>query len=155
MTHHGFSRALRAASLAGAIAVASGAWVPVHAQQAHDGPQPAHDSPRRTVTVRVNSVGVDRTTSDSMRVIVYSTGPARVGIGDAELKPLTDTLRLSSLPAITTDVSDADVHIRLLSPGRLRLSAEVTGGRALRFTATGRHVVVLKGGVGADTITDP
>jgi len=25
----------------------------------------------------------------------------------------------------------------------------------LRFTATGRHVVVLKGGVGADTITDP
>jgi hypothetical protein len=37
----------------------------------------------------------------------------------------------------------------------MRLSAEVSGGRALRFTATGRHVVVLKGGVGADTITDP
>jgi hypothetical protein len=156
MTHQGFSkRALRAASLAGAIVVASGAWVPLHAQQAHDGSQQAHDNPRRTVTVRISSVGADRTTSDSMRVIVYSAGPARVGIGDAELKPLTDTLRLSSLPAITTDVSDADVHIRLLSPGRLRLSAEVTGGRALRFTATGRHVVVLKGGVGADTITDP
>jgi len=68
---------------------------------------------------------------------------------------LTDTLRLSSLPAITADVSEADVHIRLLTPGRMRLGAEVTGGRALRFTATGRHVVVLKGGVGADTITDP
>jgi len=157
MTHHGFStRALRAASLAGAIAVASGAWAPVHAQQAHDGAQHVNASPRRTVTVRINSVGVDRTTSDSsMKVIVYSAGPARVGFGDAELRPLTDTLRLSSLPAITTDVSDADVHIKLLSPGRLRLSAEVTGGRALRFTATGRHVVVLKGGVGADTITDP
>ena len=149
MPHHGFrTRALRAALLTGAIAVASAAWMPVHAQHAHEGPH-------RAVIVRINNAGVDQAASDSMRVIVYSAGPARVGVGDAEPTVLTDTLRLSSLPAITADVSEADVHIRLLSPGRLRLGAEVSGGRALRFTATGRHVVVLKGGVGADTITDP
>jgi hypothetical protein len=31
----------------------------------------------------------------------------------------------------------------------------VCGGGAFHFTATGRHVVVLMGGVGAETITDP
>ena len=149
MPHHGFPRrALRAMLLTAALAVASAAWMPVLAQHSHEGQH-------RSVIVRINNLGVDPVTTDSVRVIVYSAGPARVGIGDAEPKLLTDTLRLSSLPAITADVSEADVHIRLLTPGRMRLGAEVTGGRALRFTATGRHVVVLKGGVGADTITDP
>ena len=82
-------------------------------------------------------------------------GSAKVGVGDAAPTALADTLRLSSLPAITADVSEGDVHIRLMTPGRMRLGAEVSGGRAIRFTATGRHIVVLKGGVGADTITDP
>lgn len=104
--------------------------------------------------VRLTNLGVEAT-SDSVQVIVYSTGPARVGIGQLEMKPLTDTLRLSMLPAITLDVTKADVHVRLLSPGRLRLGGEVTNGRAIRFTATGRHVLVLKGGVGVETITDP
>jgi hypothetical protein len=141
-------RALRAVLLTSAIAVASGAWMSAHERQSSDGQQ-------RAVIVRIRDVGTERITTDSVRVIVYSAGPARVGIGDAEPAPITDTLRLSSLPAITADVGEADVHIRLLTPGRMRLSAEVSGGRALRFTATGRHVVVLKGGVGANTITDP
>ena len=141
-------RALRAALLTSAIAVVSGAWM-----SSLEGQPPA--GTHGAVIVRISNVGLERTMSDSVRVIVYSAGPARVGVGDAEPAPLTDTLRLSSLPAITADVSGADLHIRLLTPGRMRLSAEVSGGRALRFTATGRHVVVLKGGVGADTITDP
>ena len=141
-------RALVAALLTSTLAVAS--QTSVFAQQA-----PASDAQRRTVLVRLSNVGLERNTNDSIQVIVYTTGSARVGVGNADPTPLTDTLRLSSLPTITADVSDADVHIRLLTPGRMRLSAEVSGGRALRFTATGRHVVVLKGGVGADTITDP
>ena len=141
-------RALAAALLSSTLAVATGAWA--SAQQT-----PASDGPRRTVIVRIQNVGRAPSTSDSAQVIVYTNGSARVGVGTADPTPLTDTLRLSSLSAITADVSDADVHIRLLTPGRMRLSAEVSGGRALRFTATGRHVVVLKGGVGADTITDP
>jgi hypothetical protein len=117
--------------------------------------QPSPDGPRRAVIVRIHNVGSAPGTSDSAQVIIYTTGSARVGVDNADPTPLADTLRLSSLNSITADVTDADVHIRLLSPGRMRLNAEVSGGRALRFTATGRHVVVLKGGVGADTITDP
>lgn len=140
--------AIRTAALAGALALATGAWMSAdHAGTMH------HQ--QRTVIVRLNNAGLDGGSSDSVRVIVYASGPARVGVGAAEPTPLTDTLRLSSLPAITADVSEADVHIRLLTPGRMRLAAEVSGGRAIRFTATGRHIVVLKGGVGADTITDP
>lgn len=141
-------RALAAALLTSTLAVATGASAP--AQQA-----PASDAQRRTVVVRIHNVGSDPGANDSARVVVYTTGSARVGVGNADPTPLADTLRLSSLGSITADVTDADVHIRLLSPGRMRLSADVSGGRALRFTATGRHVVVLKGGLGADTITDP
>ena len=141
-------RALVAALLTATLAVASGALA--SAQQA-----PAADPPRRTVVVRIHNVGTSPSANDSARVILYTSGSARVGVGSADPSPLADTLRLSSLNAITADVTDADVHIQLLSPGRMRLSADVSGGRALRFTAVGRHVVVLKGGVGADTITDP
>ena len=141
-------RALVAAFLTSMLAGANG--VPASAQQAA-----ASDGQHRAVIVRIHNVGNEPGTSDSARVIIYSTGPARVGVGNADPTPVVDTLRLSSLTEITADVTDADVHIRLLSPGRMRLSADVSGGRALRFTATGRHVVVLKGGVGADTITDP
>lgn len=141
-------RALRGAALASALVVGSGAWMTA-------GHGTTAERQQRSVIVRLSNAGLDGVTSDSVQVIVYATGPARVGVGGAEPTPLTDTLRLSSLPSITADVSDADVHIRLLTPGRMRLSAEVSGGRAIRFTATGRHVVVLKGGVGADTITDP
>jgi hypothetical protein len=134
-------RAVRAAAVAGAFALASGAWMSA-GQRSIAGPQ------HRAVIVRLSNVGIDGVTSDSVRVIVYASGPARVGVNGADPAPLTDTLRLSALPAITADVSDGDVHIRLLTPGRMRLSAEVSGGRAIRFTATGRHVVVLKGGRG-------
>jgi hypothetical protein len=110
---------------------------------------------RRTTIVRLSALGLEKPTSDSVQVLVWTSGAAKVGIGAADPTPLADTLRLASLPAITADVSEGDVHIRLVTPGRMRLGAEVSGGRAIRFTATGRHIVVLKGGVGADTITDP
>ena len=102
-----------------------------------------------------DALALEKRPSDSVQVLVWAAGTAKVGVGDAAPTPLADTLRLSSLSAITADVSEGDVHIRLITPGRMRLGAEVSGGRAIRFTATGRHIVVLKGGVGADTITDP
>lgn len=129
------------AALAGAFATA-----PDAAAQAH-----AH----RATIVRLTSLGLETPSADSVQVVVWAAGPARVGVGNADPTALTDTLRLSSLSSITADVTQSDVHIRLLSPGRMRLGGEVSGGRAIRFTATGRHVVILKGGVGADTITDP
>ncbi len=145
------ARGKRGGVLAYALAVAAVlAVAPEASAQAH-----AHSHAHRATIVRLSNPGLERLTSDSVQVLVWATGPARVGIGSAEPTALSDTLRLSSLPAITADVSQADVHIRLITPGRMRLAGEVSGGRAIRFTATGRHVVILKGGVGADTVTDP
>ena len=141
-------RAVAAALFAGTLALPGGGSA--SAQQL----APAVAARGATI-VRIHNVGTTPSTSDSAQVVIYTTGGARVGVGSADPAPVADTLRLSSLTSITADVTDGDVHIRLLSPGRLRLAADVSGGRALRFTATGRHVVVLKGGVGADTITDP
>jgi hypothetical protein len=115
----------------------------------------SHSHSRTATIVRLTSLGLETPTSDSVQVQVWSTGPARVGVGNADPTALADTLRLSSLSSLTADVTQADVHVRLLSPGRMRLGGEVSGGRAIRFTATGRHIVILKGGVGADTVTDP
>jgi len=130
------------------IAAATGAWM-----SAANSPRP--DGQQKATIVRLTDLGLEQTSQDPVRIIVYATGPARVGVGNADPVPLTDTLRLSSLPAITADVSEANVHVRLLTPGRLRVGGDVSGGRAIHFTATGRHIVVLKGGVGAETITDP
>ena len=145
-------RLFRTALLSGAFATLSGAWMAA-------APASAQMPARAPAIVRLTEVGIVRASAtDSaadVRIIVYASGPARIGIAGAEPAALTDTLRLSSLPAITADVSESDVHIRLLSAGRLRVGGDVTGGRAIHLTATGRHVVLLKGGIGADTITDP
>ena len=145
------------ASLTAEAALAQGLARPAAAQRQQPlGPvqQPQAQVHRATI-VRLSALGLEQPTSDSVQVLVWTSGSAKVGIGSADPTSLADTLRLASLPAITADVSEGDVHIRLVSPGRMRLGAEVSGGRAIRFTATGRHIVVLKGGVGADTITDP
>jgi len=130
------------------MAVATGAWMSADHSSRHAAQQKA-------TIVRLTDLGLEQTSQEPVRIIVYATGPARVGTGNADPVPLTDTLRLSSLPTLTADVSEANVHIRLLTPGRMRLGGDVSGGRAIHFTATGRHIVVLKGGVGAETITDP
>ena len=149
MARHGFAtRMLRGGLTAAAIAAATGAWMSADHSPRYDGQQKA-------TLVRLTDLGLEQSSQDPVRIVVYATGPARVGVGNADPVPLTDTLRLSSLPAITADVSEANVHIRLLTPGRLRIGGDVSGGRAIHFTATGRHIVVLKGGVGAETITDP
>ena len=150
MARHRFAtRTLRGGLAAAVVALTTGAWMSAAQTPRLDQAQ------QKATIVRLTDLGLERATSDSVRIVVWATGPARIGIGNAEPAPLTDTLRLSSLPAITADVAEADVHIRLLTPGRMRLGGDVSGGRAIHFTATGRHIVVLKGGVGADTITDP
>jgi hypothetical protein len=144
----GAPRALRAGVLAGAFATLTGAWMAA-------APAAAQASVRSAALVKLTELGIREPKDSTIRIIVYATGPARVSVDGAALAPLTDTLRLSSLPAITADVSESDVHIRLLSSGRLKVGGDVTGGRAIHLTAIGRHIVLLRGGVGADTITDP
>ncbi len=148
--------ALVGASLPAEAASAQGQMHPAGQTRQPLGVVQQTQAPARQATiVRLSALALEKLPSDSIQVLVWTSGAAKVGVGTADPAPLADTLRLSSLPAITADVSEGDVHIRLLTPGRMRLGAEVSGGRAIRFTATGRHIVVLKGGVGADTITDP
>ena len=159
----GASRALRAGVPAAAFATVSAAWIamtPLGAQETdHAAHAPDHAAApaagKLESIVRLTELNIREPKDSTVRIIVYATGPARVAIGSAELTPLTDTLRLRSLPPITADVSQSDVHIRLLSSGRLKVGGPVTGGRAIHLTASGRHIVLLKGGLGADTITDP
>jgi len=141
-------RVLRIGLLAAAFATVSGAWMSAR-------PLVAHAATRMDAIVHLTELNIRDPKDAKVSVIVYASGPARVAVGAGELTPLTDTLRLSTLEPITADVSQSDVHIRLLSTGRLKVGGPVEGGRAIHLTATGRHIVLLKGGMGADTITDP
>ena len=158
----GALRALRAGVPAVAFATATAACLamtPLGAQETdHAAHAPDHAAApaagKLESIVRLSELNIREPKDSTVRIIVYATGPARIAIGSAELTPLTDTLRLRSLPPITADVSQSDVHIRLLS-GVPEVGGPVSGGRAIHLTASGRHIVLLKGGLGADTITDP
>jgi hypothetical protein len=113
-------------------------------------PMSRRATPER-VLVRLTSVGLE-STGPSPSILVYATGRARVGVGTGTPAVLTDTLRLTSLPAITADVTHADVHIELLGPGRLRVGGAVSGGPATYVSASGRHIVLMKGGVGISSV---
>lgn len=87
------------------------------------------------------------------RVLVYADGPARVGVGVAPLADLQDTLRLDRMSALTVDVTESDVHVELVgeqlpATATIAIGGSVTGGPASRVSATGRHLLLLKGGQG-------
>ncbi|MCR4339848.1 MAG: M56 family metallopeptidase [Gemmatimonadaceae bacterium] len=100
------------------------------------------------VIVRITELGLTTTVRENPTVLIYASNSARVGIGNDAPTILTDTLRLSTLPAMTLDVTDGDVHVLLVSPGQIMIRGTVTGGPATHLSATGRHIVVRKGGTG-------
>lgn len=102
--------------------------------------------PWRTI-VKITGVGLTSTATPPT-ILVYTTGHALVGLGNDPPAELKDTLRLSSLPAMTLDVTDGDVHLRLLGRGTMRIDADVTGGRATHLSGEGHHLIVLRGGLG-------
>lgn len=98
--------------------------------------------------VSLTEVGTFNTTAP-MSIVVYTTGGGQVGLGTNPPTAIADTLRLiDRLPAMTADVTDGDVHIELRSPGAIRMGGTATGGPARALSATGRHIVLLKGGGG-------
>ena len=105
------------------------------------------DAGGERATVRLTSLGLEGTGS-SVTILVFADGPARVGIGNGALATLGDTLRLSNLPSMALDVTDSDVHLRLVGSGRMSIDATVTNGAASKFSATGSELVLLKGGTG-------
>ena len=119
--------------------------LPVPRQSSHT-PAAARTQTERAV-VHLTDVGLIDV-SKPFEILVFSSYFFRVGLGVDSLTTRADTVRLNYFPAITADVSDADVHIVLLGRGNIRVGGRVTGGPALAVGATGKHIVLLKGGVG-------
>jgi hypothetical protein len=105
------------------------------------------------VTVYATRVGTKNVAVDSRgqiagEILIYGAGPVKVGLGTAEPQVVADTIRLKIFPAFIADVTDGDVHVELRGEGALEIAATVTGGPAVNVSATGQHLVLLKGGTG-------
>jgi hypothetical protein len=129
-------------------------------------PAPARDLPPSPttplvqgadVTVRVTKVGTANVAVDSKgqfagELLIYGDGPVKVGLGTAAPQVVSDTIRLKTFPAFTADVTNGDVHVELRGEGEIELAGTVSGGPAVNVSATGHHLVLLKGGTGIRTV---
>ena len=125
----------------------SAVWIQRPARE--DDGRPMPPTPGRAV-VHLTSVGLEGV-SLPLTILVHTTGGAMVGIAGAEPQLLSDTLRLQSLPAMTLDVTDGEVQVWIVEKGRLHMEGDVTGGTALHISASGRRLVILRGGIGIRT----
>jgi hypothetical protein len=87
----------------------------------------------------------------SKRVLVFTRDGARLSV-DSVYSLSPDTLRLTTPASINADLTDGEVHF--LSEFPLDLKASITNGPALSVTGTGRHIVLVRGGVGIDIKKD-
>lgn len=108
-------------------------------------------------TVRITKLGskgveVDNRGQMIGEILIYGSGPVKVGIGTNSPQVVADTIRLKNLPAFIADVTDGDVHIELRGVGEIEIGGDVTGGPAVSISASGRHLVLMKGGTGIRTM---
>ncbi len=109
--------------------------------------------------VRVTSVGmrdveVDGSGKIKGEILIYATGDAKLGLGTGALRPLKDTLHLKAMPAFSADVTNGEVHIKLVGSdnGEISLAATVSGGSAKSYRGEAAHLVLMKGGAGIRTL---
>ena len=110
---------------------------------------------RGRVIVRTTEVGFTGYDHNPPTILIFANGPARVSIDGEEYQPISaaDTVRLDRLPTMAFDVTDADVHVQLVTPGKIRLKTKVTGSTgATSLGATMRHIIFKKGG---NAVTGP
>lgn len=101
------------------------------------------------VIVRTIESGLTIYAPGDPTILVFASGPSRVSVDGDDFRALPpgDTLRFDRLPTLAMDVTDADVHVQLVTPGRLRLKTKVTGASgATGLGATMRHIIFKKGG---------
>lgn len=79
-------------------------------------------------------------------VLVYTDGPALVGVEDEKLAIHTDTLRLRTPQRLVADLSNGDVHLVAEDGGGLAVSAKSSDARPV--AAAGRHIILARGGAG-------
>ena len=110
------------------------------------------------VLVSVTRVGTDQIEYDASgtmkgEILIYGSGPVKIGLGTTRPTVVADTIRLQQFSAFTADVTNGDVHVELRAKtGTIELAATVTGGPALKVGASGRHLVLVKGGTGIRTV---
>ena len=145
--------------IVGVVATGSVAFaIPVPRQTAASRDVSPAQTDGRTI-VRITSVAmhaVEWASDGTLKgeVLIFTTGAAKVGIGSGALKAIRDTLHLKSLPGFTADVTEGEVHIKLLgsAAGTIELTATVTGGPAKSLSGRDSYLVLMKGGVGIRTM---
>jgi hypothetical protein len=156
---------LRSAPLASRRAVpllAAGALAATVLVAAAPAPPPAgtphaNGAPAAGTTVRITRLGSRGIAFDDRghmvgEILIYGSGPVKVGIGTQSPQVVADTMRLKNLPAFIADVTNGDVHVELRGAGEIEIGGDVTGGPAESVSARGRHLVLLKGGTGIRTL---
>ena len=106
----------------------------------------------RATTVGTKNVAVDGRGQFAGELLIYGDGPVKIGIVNEALQIASDTIRLMTFPAFTADVTNGDVHVELRGEGEIELAGTVSGGPAVNVSATGHHLVLLKGGTGIRTV---
>ena len=113
---------------------------------------PANSQMRSVINITSATLYTDSGDSTSIalsQVLVHASGPSRIGMGVHERAlAMGDTLLVYGLPPTSLDVTEGEVHVEMVVDGTLRLAGHVTGGRALRLSATCRHIIFFKGGHG-------
>jgi beta-lactamase regulating signal transducer with metallopeptidase domain len=111
----------------------------------------------RRALVTISKVGTRNVPRDDRgqiagEILIYGDGLVRVGLGTSEPRLVADTIRLKVLPAFNADVTSGDAHIELRGGGAIELAGTVTGGSAIKVSATGDHLILRKGGTGISTL---
>ncbi|MCE2902341.1 MAG: M56 family metallopeptidase [Gemmatimonadetes bacterium] len=106
----------------------------------------------RATTVGTKNVAVDGRGQFAGELLIYGDGPVKIEIVNEALQIASDTIRLKTFPAFTADVTNGDVHVELRGEGEIELAGTVSGGPAVNVSATGHHLVLLKGGTGIRTV---
>ncbi len=100
--------------------------------------------PYRVYALVVVSVHLGVNASNSVQV--YTTDSAQLSAEAGSLSLVSDTLHLTPPAAINADVTQGEVHF--VSGVPIDVKASFENGLARTVTATGRHVVLLRGGEG-------
>ncbi len=102
---------------------------------------------------RRNTVRASVSSATPTAVLVYTTGFATIGVGSSRTNQKPDSLRLITPVEVNADITSGEVHIVRSSGRSIDVSAEFEGSPAIKATATGKHVVLMRGGTGVRTLS--
>lgn len=115
-------------------------------------PSPASAIARETIEMKpyrvyaLAVVSVHPGANGSNSVQVYTTDSAQLSAQAGSLSLRADTLHLTPPAAVNADITQGEVHF--VSGVPIDVKASITNGPSLSVSATGRHIVLLRGGEG-------